>query len=190
LSDISCFSLYPGKNLGAYGDAGIITTNNKKFYNYLKKITNLGSIKKFHHELIGFNSRLDTIQASVLNNKLKHLDKNNNKRYLISKNYNTEIKNPIVKKIEYTKGSVFHQYVIRIKKKYKIKLTKLFQENNIEYGYHYPKPLNKLSALKNYFLKKKYINSETLANECISLPIDPNLSKANTKLIIKLVNSI
>jgi len=190
LSDISCFSLYPGKNLGAYGDAGIITTNNKKFYNYLKKITNLGSIKKFHHELIGFNSRLDTIQASVLNNKLKHLDKNNNKRYLIAKNYNTGIKNPIVKKIEYTKGSVFHQYVIRIKKKYKIKLTKLFQENNIEYGYHYPKPLNKLSALKNYFLKKKYINSETLANECISLPIDPNLSKANTKLIIKLVNSI
>jgi len=75
-------------------------------------------------------------------------------------------------------------------KKYKIKLTKLFHENNIEYGYHYPKPLNKLSALKKYFLKKKYINSETLANECISLPIDPNLSKANTKLIIKLVNSI
>jgi dTDP-4-amino-4,6-dideoxygalactose transaminase len=190
LSDISCFSLYPGKNLGAYGDAGIITTNNKKFYNYLKKITNLGSIKKFHHELIGFNSRLDTIQATVLNNKLKHLDKNNNKRYVIAKKYNTEIKNPIVKKIEYTKGSVFHQYVIRIKKKYKIKLTKLFHKNNIEYGYHYPKPLNKLTALKNYFLKKKYLNSESLANDCLSLPIDPNLSKANAKLIIKLVNSI
>jgi dTDP-4-amino-4,6-dideoxygalactose transaminase len=190
LSDISCFSLYPGKNLGAYGDAGIITTNNKKIYNYLKKITNLGSIRKFHHELIGFNSRLDTIQASVLNNKLNHLDKNNRKRSLIAKIYNTEIKNSNVKKIEYTKGSVFHQYVIKVKEKYKIKLIKLFHNNNIEYGFHYPKSLNKLNALKNYFINKKYLNSETLANECISLPIDPNLSKANIKLIIKLINSI
>jgi len=190
LSDISCFSLYPGKNLGAYGDAGIITTNNKKIYNYLKKITNLGSVKKFHHELIGFNSRLDTIQASVLNNKLKHLDKNNKKRELIAKNYNTKIVNPRVKKIEYTMGSVYHQYVILIKKKYKNKLIKLFHKNNIEYGYHYPKSLNKLKALKKFFFNKKFPNSENLANFCISLPIDPNLSKTNINLIIKLINSI
>jgi dTDP-4-amino-4,6-dideoxygalactose transaminase len=190
LSDISCFSLYPGKNLGAYGDAGIITTNNKKIYNYLKKITNLGSTKKFHHELIGFNSRLDTIQASVLNNKLKYLDKNNEKRSLIAKIYNTKIINPKAKKIEYTKGSVFHQYVIKMKKKDKINLIKIFRKNNIEYGFHYPKSLNKLSALKNYFFNKKYLNAEILANECISLPIDPNLSKANVELITKLINSI
>lgn len=190
LSYISCFSLYPGKNLGAYGDAGIITTNNKRIYNYLKKITNLGSTKKFHHELIGFNSRLDTIQASVLNNKLKYLDKNNEKRSLIAKIYNTKIINPKAKKIEYTKGSVFHQYVIKMKKKDKIKLIKIFRKNNIEYGFHYPKSLNKLSALKNYFFNKKYLNAEILANECISLPIDPNLSKANVELITKLINSI
>jgi dTDP-4-amino-4,6-dideoxygalactose transaminase len=109
---------------------------------------------------------------------------------LIAKIYNTEIKNSNVKKIEYTKGSVFHQYVIKVKEKYKIKLIKLFHNNNIEYGFHYPKSLNKLNALKNYFINKKYLNSETLANECISLPIDPNLSKANIKLIIKLINSI
>ena len=190
LSDISCFSLYPGKNLGAYGDAGIITTNNKKFYNYLKKITNLGSIKKFHHELIGFNSRLDTIQASILSNKLRYLDKNNKKRSLIAKIYNTKIINPKVKKIEYTKGSVFHQYVIMMKKIDKIKLIKLFHKSNIEYGFHYPKALNNLSALKKHFFNKKYPNSENLAKCCISLPIDPNLSKANVELIIKIINSI
>lgn len=190
LSDISCFSLYPGKNLGAYGDAGIITTNNKKFYNYLKKITNLGSIKKFHHELIGFNSRLDTIQASILSNKLRYLDKNNKKRSLIAKIYNTKIINPKVKKIEYTKGSVFHQYVIMMKKIDKIKLIKLFNKSNIEYGFHYPKSINNLSALKKLFFNKKYPNSENLAKCCISLPIDPNLSKANVELIIKIINSI
>jgi len=70
LADISCFSLYPGKNLGAYGDAGVITTSNKKFYNIIKKIRNIGSEKKFIHDRIGVNSRLDTIQAIILNKKL------------------------------------------------------------------------------------------------------------------------
>ena len=87
-------------------------------------------------------------------------------------------------------GSVYHQYVILIKKKYKNKLIKLFHKNNIEYGYHYPKSLNKLKALKKFFFNKKFPNSENLANFCISLPIDPNLSKTNIKLIIKLINSI
>ena len=71
LADISTFSLYPGKNLGAYGDAGIITTNNRKFYKTIKKIRNLGSEVKFKHDLVGMNSRLDSLQAIILNHKLK-----------------------------------------------------------------------------------------------------------------------
>ena len=79
-TDISCFSLYPGKNLGAYGDAGIITTNNLNFYNKLRKLRNLGSEKKFIHDEVGLNSRLDTIQAIILNEKLKNLSSHNKKR--------------------------------------------------------------------------------------------------------------
>ena len=77
---MACFSFYPGKNLGAYGDAGAITTNNKKYFKDLLQLRNLGGIKKYQHNLIAFNSRLDTIQASILNNKLKYLNSNNLKR--------------------------------------------------------------------------------------------------------------
>ena len=80
LADISTFSLYPGKNLGAYGDAGIITTNNKKLYLIMRKLRNLGSEIKFKHELVGMNSRLDTLQAVILNHKLNKLSKLNLKR--------------------------------------------------------------------------------------------------------------
>ena len=76
LGDIGCFSLYPGKNLGAYGDAGIITTNNKEIFEYMNKFRNLGSNKKFHHDLIGINSRMDTLQAIILKHKMKNLNKN------------------------------------------------------------------------------------------------------------------
>ena len=92
-SDISCFSLYPGKNLGAYGDAGIITTNNLNFYNKLRKLRNLGSEKKFIHDEVGLNSRLDTIQAIILNEKLKNLSSYNKKRQKIAKFYNQKINN-------------------------------------------------------------------------------------------------
>ena len=84
-TDISCFSLYPGKNLGAYGDAGIITTNNLSLFKKLRKLRNLGSEMKFKHELIGLNSRLDTIQAIILNEKLKKLTFNNSKKKKNSK---------------------------------------------------------------------------------------------------------
>ena len=80
---LGCFSFYPGKNLGAYGDGGAITTNSKNLYVKLLKLRNLGGIKKYEHDIVGFNSRLDTIQAAILNNKLKLLEKNNQKRIRI-----------------------------------------------------------------------------------------------------------
>ena len=115
-SDISCFSFYPGKNLGAYGDGGIITTNNKKLYELIKKIRNLGSKKKFIHDHIGLNSRLDTIQAIILNKKIKNLSYLNKKRQKIAMIYNTRIKNKNIVKLKYSKSCVYHQYVILVKK--------------------------------------------------------------------------
>ena len=86
-TDMSCFSFYPGKNLGCYGDGGAVTTKNKNFYNKLIKIRNLGSAIKHHHTELGINSRLDTIQASILNTKLKIIDKLNKSRIKIAENY-------------------------------------------------------------------------------------------------------
>ena len=186
-SDISCFSFYPGKNLGAYGDAGIITTNNKKLYELIKKIRNLGSGKKFIHEHIGLNSRLDTIQAIILNQKMKNLSNLNKKRKKIAELYNKLITNKKIIKLNYSKGSVYHQYVILSKKR--SKLIKLLNKKKIEYLIHYPYAIHQLKALKKIFKKQKYPNAEKLARESLSLPIDPNLKKNEIKKITQVLNS-
>ncbi len=188
LADISCFSLYPGKNLGAYGDAGIITTKNKNFYEKIRNFRNLGSTKKFEHTQIGFNSRLDTIQALVLLYKLKYLIKNNIKRTNIAKIYDKKIINPKITKLKYSKFAVYHQYVVV--SKFRKKITDIFKKNNIQYGFHYPKTINQLSSLKGLFKKQKFINSEIIAKYGLSLPIDPNLRLKDQIKIIKILNSI
>jgi len=185
-SDISCFSFYPGKNLGAYGDAGMITTNNKKFYNIIKKIRNLGSNKKFIHDYVGMNSRLDNIQASILSTKLSDLNINNKKRRKIAQFYKKNINNKKINKLLYSKSCVYHQYVILVKNRKK--LISLLKKNKIPYGFHYPYPINKLHSLRKMFKNEKYPNSERLGKECISLPVDPNLSISNLKKIIKVLN--
>ena len=186
LADISCFSLYPGKNLGAYGDAGIITTNNKKFYKKIKNFRNLGSDIKFIHNQIGFNSRLDTIQAKILTNKLQNLNKYNHNRREISKYYDKNINNSKIMKLKYTHGSVYHQYVIMVKNR--DKLIKFLKNNKIQFGIHYPKSINKIDSIRKYFKKKKFLNAENLAKKCLSLPIDPTLTKKEIKYITKKLN--
>ena len=186
LTDISCFSLYPGKNLGAYGDAGIITTNNKDFFNKIKNFRNLGSTVKFIHTQIGFNSRLDTIQASVLIEKLKLLDKYNNQRIKIANYYDKNISNKKITKLNYSKGSVYHQYVIMTEDKKR--LINLFDKNNIQFGFHYPKSINQIDSLKKIFENNRFVNSETLAKKCFSIPIDPTLSKKEISKIVKVLN--
>jgi dTDP-4-amino-4,6-dideoxygalactose transaminase len=185
-SDISCFSLYPGKNLGAYGDAGIITTNNLNFYNKLRKLRNLGSEKKFIHDVVGFNSRLDTIQAIILNEKLKNITLYNKKRQKIAKFYNQTINNKRISKLNYSKSSVYHQYVILVDNRNS--LIKLLKKNKIQYGFHYPYAIHQLNVFKKRFKNKRYKNAEILAQNSISLPIDPNLSKKELNYIVKTLN--
>jgi len=187
LADISCFSLYPGKNLGAYGDAGIITTNNIKFYKKIKNFRNLGSDVKFVHNQIGFNSRLDTIQAKILTNKLLNLNRYNRNRKKISKYYDININNSKIEKLRYTHGSVYHQYVIKVKDRNK--LIKFLEKNKIQFGIHYPKSINKIDSLKKFFTKKVFNNAENLAKKCLSLPIEPTLSKKEIQYIVKKLNS-
>ena len=186
LADISCFSFYPGKNLGAYGDAGIITTNNNLFFKKIENFRNLGSTEKFVHTQIGFNSRLDTIQASILIEKLKLLDKYNKKRIEIANYYDKHINNKKITKLNYSKGSVYHQYVIMVENK--DILTRLLKKKDIQYGFHYPKSINKIDSLMRFFKNKEFINSEKLASKCISIPIDPTLKKNEISKIVKILN--
>ena len=187
LTDISTFSLYPGKNLGAYGDAGVITTNNKKFYTIIKKLRNLGSEVKFKHDLVGMNSRLDTLQAIILNHKLKQLSKLNSKRRKIASEYDNKINNKKIKKLRYSKFSIYHQYVLIVKRRNEF--IQYLKKSKIQYGFHYPFAIHQLDALKKYFKGEKFPNSEILAKYGISIPIDPNLSKKDVNYIIGRLNS-
>ena len=186
-SDFSCYSFYPGKNLGCYGDGGLITTNNKKYYEKLIKLRNLGSKTKHLHDEIGVNSRLDTIQATLLNIKLKSLNNLNYKRRKIANFYNKNIKNKEINIIKYSKNAVYHQYVILVKNRNN--LIKYLEKNSIQYGIHYPLPINKLNCFKKIFKNKKYTNAEYIASHCLSLPIDPNLTHKDQKKICSVINN-
>ncbi len=186
-STISTFSLYPGKNLGAYGDAGIITTDNYSYYKKILKMRNIGVEKKFNHVTIGFNNRLDTMQAAILIHKLKRLDYLNKKRIQLSKIYFERIKNPKIKLLNYTPFSVYHQFVIKVKNRKKF--VKHMNNNKIEIGLHYPHTINQMTYYKKNFKKLKFTNAEKLASQCVSLPIDPMLSKSEINFIIKVINN-
>jgi dTDP-4-amino-4,6-dideoxygalactose transaminase len=187
MSDISTFSLYPGKNLGAYGDAGIITTNSLKFRERINKIKNIGSSRKFDHETIGFNNRLDTIQASILIHKLSRLKILNKKRVLISNIYSKKISNPKIKLIKYSRFAVYHQFVIKVKNRNNF--INYMKKNKIETGLHYPHTINQMKFYKKNFKKIKFTNAEILAKECVSLPIDPMLKKNEINYIVKIINN-
>ena len=183
---ISCYSLYPGKNLGALGDAGIITTNNDLLYKKLLKLRNIGSSKKFIHDEIGFNNRLDTIQAAFLNIKLQNLDKQNNNRRKNANFLNKNIKNKLIKIVQHKKGSVYHNYVVLVKNRKK--LIKHLEINNVQTNIHYPFPINKHKALKK-FVRGRYFNAEKYAKECVSIPIHPLLKTSELKKIVQVLNS-
>ena len=188
IGSMGCFSFYPGKNLGAYGDGGIITTNNKKIRNTLLRLRNLGGIKKYEHKIVGYNSRLDTIQAAILDNKLKELNLNNSKRFNNANFYRKKINNKNIKLLNLSKGCVYHQFVILTQKVKK--LTKELKRNKIQFGRYYPTPIHKLEAVKNIFKNEKYKNAEFFSKYGIGLPIDPNLKKNEILKICKIINKI
>ena len=183
-ADISCYSFYPAKNLGAYGDAGLVATKNKKIYKKLLSLRNLGSIKKHKHDILGMNSRLDTIQAAVLNIKLKSVLKANENRRNIAKIYDEKLNT--IKQIKITRtnpGSSRHLYVIRTK--YRDKLVKYLLNKKISSQIHYPYTLNRLKPFIKYANKNRNLkNSEKWSKECLSLPIYPGLKSSEINLVV------
>ena len=184
LGDIAAFSLYPGKNLGAAGDAGIITTNNEELFNKAKALRNYGSFKKYYYEYRGWNNRLDTIQAIILNTKLKYLDKWNNMRIEVANRYNDLLKDNvniiIPKTAPYIDKQIYHIYAVRVKNR--DSFQKYLSEHNIPTIIHYPIPIQKTKPFKHL---DHFDNKRTLqfANELISLPIYPFLKDVEIEYI-------
>jgi len=185
-SDLSCYSFYPSKNLGAYGDGGIITTDNVSLYKKIRILRNLGTIKKNVHQYEGLNSRLDTLQASVLLEKIKYTPNHNNYRRKISDFYDQEL--AFIHEVKLTTtdpGSSRHLYVIRSRER--DKLAKYLIKNKIVIQFHYPYSLNQVGALKKKIKKVKLINSEKWARECISLPLYPYMPLNEAKRVVSFI---
>jgi len=179
LGNIGCFSFYPGKNLGAYGDGGAITTNNSEIYEKLKLLREYGQKKKYHHTLKGYNSRLDSIQAAVLNIKLKYLDKWNNQRIKNAKLYNELLEGDedIIPPIESEDVKhIYHLYVIRYDAR--DKLAEHLQSKGISTLIHYPVPIHLQEAYSDLgYSKGSFPIAEEYSNIILSLPMFPELNE-------------
>lgn len=189
---IGCFSFYPGKNLGAYGDGGAIVTSDEKIYEKIKMLRNYGSVKKYYHDIIGYNNRLDTIQAAVLDVKLKYLNDWNKRRLDNAKLYNQKlagISDIILPEIPESFGlqqHVFHLYVIRAKKR--DGLLKYLNDNGVQAGIHYPIPIYALGAYAYLNLNKDDFKvAEQLSQEIISLPMFPELTEEQIATVASLI---
>jgi dTDP-4-amino-4,6-dideoxygalactose transaminase len=184
---LSTHSFYPGKNLGAFGDGGAICSNNKNFYDKIMKMRNNGSIEKYVHEIFGRNSRLDTLQAAILDIKLKYLDSNNLKRRKNADLYCELLKNIIeikLPKIEERCIPVYHLFIVRAEKRDKLK--KYLEENNVGVGIHYPISISQLKCYENYF-DESYKNAEENSKNILSLPMYPDLREDEINNICKLI---
>lgn len=171
IGDCGCFSFFPGKNLGAYGDAGAIATNNDELALKARKFADHGRIKKFDHEFEGVNSRLDGLQGAILDVKLRHLGKWNDRRRSIAKMYDEGLKDSVITPALLPgTDHVYHLYVIRVRQRDRVR--EFLAEKGISTGIHYPIPLPFLKAYD--YLSHKPLDfpvSYSLKDEILSLPI-------------------
>lgn len=174
--EFTAYSFYPGKNLGAVGEGGVLTTNDEDVYEYAKRFRNWGSSIRYDHREFGLNYRMDEIQALVLRAKLKKLDQWTKQRELIASTYNQAVEtNSRIDLVNSLCGRpVFHQYVIRVNNREIAQA--FFRECGIETSIHYPTPVHKQKALEGRFSKVKSLKTtEDLVNNIISLPIFPGM---------------
>lgn len=194
LGDASGHSFYPGKNLGALGDGGAVTTNNSELATVIRSLANYGSREKYNHEFQGLNSRLDEIQAAVLRVKLKKLEADNNKRRLIAAYYLEHIKNTLVvlpflpEKANPAnfEEHVWHLFVIKTNTR--DQLQDYLAKNGIQTLIHYPVPPHKQGAYKE-LNEMEFPISEKLSKEVLSLPISPVMTEEEYRKVVETINS-
>lgn len=189
IGSINCTSFFPAKNLGCYGDGGALMTDDDEMAEKLRKLANHGQSKKYYHELIGCNSRLDTIQAAILNVKLKYLKDFNEARKSVAEKYTaafkgiTDIYTPIE---ENYSTHVYNQYTLRVKNGKRDELKKYLEEKNIPSMIYYPLPTHKQPALKGLIRTASTLDKSTeLCNEVLSLPIHTEMKEADQNYIIE-----
>ena len=189
LGDAAGFSFYPGKNLGAMGDGGCVTTNDDILAEKIRTIANYGSNIKYHNICKGINSRLDEIQAAILDVKLKYLDRDNDKRREIAKYYLENIKNPKIilpSNPKSENSNVWHIFPIRTKNR--DKLQQYLKENGIETMIHYPIPPHKQLAYKEWNNLSLPITEE-IHNTILSLPISSVMVKEEANKVVEVINN-
>jgi len=187
--EMACFSFYPGKNLGACGEAGCITTNNESYARHLQSLRNHGSTVRYYHDEIGYNYRMGGLEGASLSVKLKYLEEWNNRRRAIAKMYHEGITNQKIKMQqipEWADGN-YHLFVITTENK--DELVSHLNENNISPAFHYPVPCHLQKAYSDLGYKKGDMpNSEYLASHCISLPMFAELADEDVRKVIEAIN--
>ncbi len=171
-----CFSFFPSKNLGCYGDGGLITTNSERIRDHLLSLRNHGSSQRYHHQEIGYNSRLDEIQAAILRVKLRHIDRFNQERRRVAHRYNELLADTgITTPFEDGIGThVFHQYTLRSPRRDAI--MKALQAREIACAIYYPVPLHRQEVFAGVCENVSLPVTEAVAADCFSLPIYPEMS--------------
>lgn len=183
-----CHSFFPSKNLGCYGDGGMITTNDDKLAADIKVLRNHGSQQRYHHDVIGYNSRLDEIQAAILRVKLRHIEHFNTERRRVAHSYSRQLAGSVVTPFEDGIGRhVYHQYTLLTPRRDAVmqKLT----ANNIANAIYYPIPLHRQKVFLADYADISLPVSEKVASECMSLPIYPELTEAQITTIVSTIKS-
>ena len=192
IGHIGTTSFFPSKNLGCYGDGGAIFTNDDDLAKKMRGLVNHGMYKRYHHDLVGINSRLDSVQAAILDIKLKNIDKYNESRRKSATIYSDLINsNDIIKPmIKYSEDShVFHQYTLRLTNGKRDEMVNFLNENNVPCGIYYPIPLHSQNAYRrDDYNESDFHVTNKISKEVFSLPMHSELDKDQQKFISNLVN--
>ncbi|MBT6730138.1 MAG: DegT/DnrJ/EryC1/StrS family aminotransferase [Cryomorphaceae bacterium] len=188
IGDIATTSFFPSKNLGCYGDGGAIFTNSDNLAHKMRGIVNHGMYERYYHDEIGVNSRLDSIQAAILNVKLKYLDKYNKRRQEAANHYNAAFENIDQIEVPFIESDidshVYHQYTLKIMNGKRDELADHLLKNNIPFGIYYPLGFHEQKAYKQEFVSDNdFPVTNKVKNQVISLPMHTELSKKQIKFI-------
>lgn len=187
--DLGAFSFFPSKNLGCYGDGGLVTTNDDKLADKIRVLRNHGSMQRYHHNIIGYNSRLDELQAVILRIKLKHIDDFNNNRRRVDQAYKKLLAGTgVIMPFEDGIGHhVYHQYCCLHPKRDAI--MKALQDNNIACAIYYPIPLHKQDVFAKEYAQVSMPVSENVVTQCFALPVYPELDEDKIKRVCDTIKS-
>lgn len=187
-AEAGCHSFFPSKNLGAYGDGGLVTTNDDDIHTQLIALRNHGSFERYHHHVIGFNSRLDELHAAILRVKLQHIDEFNAGRYRVAQTYSHGLHDSIQTPFEDKTGNhVYHQYTVLSDNRDAIQAALSAKE--IASAVYYPIPLHQQEVFKEECKDVHLPVTESVCAQCVSFPVYPEMPEDSQKIIIDTINS-